>query len=229
MRLFLLWLRRRLAEQRLRRRFPTAVIHVGASADSQSKLGRNAVLFRNAALCNSNLGGFSYVQAGSTINNTDVGPYCAIAADVTVGLAAHPTSLVSMSPVFYDNEQPLPEFFVKAPLFEAAVPRSVIGADVWIGQGVLVKAGVTIGVGAVVGAGAVVTKNVAPYTIVAGNPCREIRRRFAPDLCERLIESRWWELDEDTLKSLATHFSNPAQFCDRIQFVQDEIRGRTKG
>lgn len=229
MRSFLRWLRRCLAEQRLRRRFPAAVIHAGASADQESQLGRNTVLFRNAALCNSQLGAFSYVQAGSMINNADVGPYCAIAADVTVGLAAHPTSLVSMSPVFYDNTQPLPEFFVKAPLFEGVMLRTFICADVWIGQGALVKAGVTIGVGAVVGAGAVVTKNVAPYTIVAGNPCREIRRRFSPDLCEKLIDSRWWELDEGMLKSLSAHFSNPEQFCDQVQRIQDGIRDREKG
>lgn len=229
MRAVLHWLRCCLAEWRLKQRFSSAVIHAGASADSQSQLGRNAVLFRNAALCNSQLGAFSYVQANSTINNADVGPYCAIAADVTVGLAAHPTSLVSMSPVFYDNGQPLPEFFVKSPLFKDSMLRTVIGADVWIGQGALIKSGVIIGVGAVVGAGAIVTKNVAPYTIVAGNPCREIRRRFASDLCERLIDSRWWELDEGTLISLAAHFSNPAQFCDQIQRVRNSARVEANG
>jgi len=229
MRSFLHWLRRCVAEQRLRQRFPAAVIHAGASADQQSRLGRHAVLFRNAALCNSQLGAFSYVQANTTINNADVGPYCAIAADVTVGLAAHPTSLVSMSPVFYDNKQPLPKFFVKTPLFTEAMPRTVISADVWIGQGALVKAGVTIGVGAVVGAGAVVTKDVAPYAIVAGNPCREIRRRFAPDLCERLIDSRWWELDEGALISLSAHFPDPERFCDQVRHLRDGICGRTAG
>ena len=129
-----------------------------------------------------------------------------------------------MSPVFYDNTQPLPEFFVDAPLYTATMPRTTIGADVWIGQGVLVKAGVTIGVGAVIGAGAVVTKDVQPYTIVAGNPCREIRSRFSPALCQRLLESRWWEQDDRTLKSLAAHFVNPETFCDQLERMQDAIR-----
>ena len=51
----------------------------------------------------------------------------------------------------------------------------VIGDDAWIGAHALVLRGVTIGKGAIVAAGAVVTKDVPPYTIVAGNPARPIR------------------------------------------------------
>lgn len=46
---------------------------------------------------------------------------------------------------------------------------------VWIGMDVLILKGVTIGEGAVVAARSVVTKDVAPWTLVAGNPAREIR------------------------------------------------------
>lgn len=52
-----------------------------------------------------------------------------------------------------------------------------IGNHVWIGYRALILPGVTIGEGAVVGAGAVVTKNVEPFTIVAGNPARKIGER----------------------------------------------------
>lgn len=52
-----------------------------------------------------------------------------------------------------------------------------IGDDVLIGAGTRVLDGVTIGKGAIVGSGAVVTSDVLPYTIVAGNPARVIRRR----------------------------------------------------
>lgn len=50
-----------------------------------------------------------------------------------------------------------------------------IGDDVWIGANSCVLRGVTIGKGAIIGAGSVATKDVAPYTIVAGNPARIIR------------------------------------------------------
>ena len=52
-----------------------------------------------------------------------------------------------------------------------------IGDRVWIGYRALIMPGVTIGEGAVVAAGAVVTRNVAPFTIVGGNPAREIGQR----------------------------------------------------
>ncbi|KAK5108788.1 hypothetical protein LTR62_007848 [Meristemomyces frigidus] len=50
-----------------------------------------------------------------------------------------------------------------------------VGEDCWIGGSVVVLPGITVGKGAVVGAGSVVTKDVAPYTIVAGNPARKLR------------------------------------------------------
>jgi len=61
----------------------------------------------------------------------------------------------------------------------------VIGSRVWIGYRAVILPGIKIGEGAVVGAGAVVTKDVAPFTIVAGNPARPIGQRN-PDLAYRL-------------------------------------------
>ena len=51
----------------------------------------------------------------------------------------------------------------------------IIKDDVWIGAGVIILSGVTIGECSVIGAGAVVTKDVEPYTVVAGVPARKIR------------------------------------------------------
>ena len=69
----------------------------------------------------------------------------------------------------------------------------VIGNDVWLGYRSVILAGVTIGDGAIVGAYSVVTKDVPPYTIVAGNPAKEIRRRFSEAEIARLLELRWWD------------------------------------
>lgn len=51
----------------------------------------------------------------------------------------------------------------------------IIGNDVWIGAGAIIMNGVTIGEGAIVGAGSVVTRDVPPFTVVAGNPARIIK------------------------------------------------------
>ena len=68
-----------------------------------------------------------------------------------------------------------------------------IGNDVWIGDGALILSGVSVGDGAVIGARAVVTKDVAPYEIVAGNPARHIRYRFSESQIEKLLAIQWWE------------------------------------
>lgn len=70
---------------------------------------------------------------------------------------------------------------------------TVIGPDVWLGRDAVVMPGVTIGAGAIVAAQAVVTKDVPPYAVVAGNPARPIRLRFAPEIVERLLAVAWWD------------------------------------
>jgi acetyltransferase-like isoleucine patch superfamily enzyme len=125
--------------------------------------------------------------------------------------------MISTSPVFYDDTQKLPKFFVKEKIFDQEMLKTIIGPDVWIGQGSLIRAGVRIGVGAVIGAGSVVTKDVPPYTVAAGVPCRPIRRRFDDSLCERLVASGWWDFDEERLVALAPFFSNPAAFVEAVE------------
>jgi acetyltransferase-like isoleucine patch superfamily enzyme len=201
----------------LRRRFPHGVIYPGAQACKTSTMGKHSALFRNAILMDSSLGAHSYVQSGSVIYNSSIGPFCSIAGNVVIGLAAHPTHMVSTSPVFYDNEQPLPRFFTMQREFVDNLPRTLIGPDVWIGQGVMIKAGVQIDAGAVIGAGAIVTKDIAPYEVVAGNPCRTIRKRFTEKICQELLESRWWEFSEEKLSSLTPFVSNVDLFIEKTK------------
>lgn len=76
---------------------------------------------------------------------------------------------------------------------------TVIGNDVWIGQNVTIMPGVKIGDGAIIAANTTVTKNVAPYAMIGGNPAGVIRKRFSDDMIELLLQLRWWDWDEQKL------------------------------
>lgn len=78
---------------------------------------------------------------------------------------------------------------------------TVIGHDVWIGHGALILPGVTLGKGVIVGAGAVVARDVPDYAILAGNPARVLRLRFAPEVIARLIDLAWWDQPLDRIRA----------------------------
>ncbi|MCI4643463.1 MAG: CatB-related O-acetyltransferase [Hyphomonadaceae bacterium] len=71
-------------------------------------------------------------------------------------------------------------------------PDTVIGNDVWIGQGAKILPGTRIGNGAIIGAGAVVRGEVPAYHIVAGNPARAVKARYAAEEIRQLEEIAWW-------------------------------------
>ena len=77
--------------------------------------------------------------------------------------------------------------------------NTVIGNDVWLGYGSVVMPGVKIGDGAVIAAKSIVTKEVAPYSIVGGNPAREIRKRFPAADIEILLKIKWrdWPAEQN--------------------------------
>lgn len=71
----------------------------------------------------------------------------------------------------------------------------VIGNDVWIGYNATIMGGVNIGDGAIIATNATVTKDVPPYTIVGGNPAKEIRKRFSDEIINELLQLKWWDWD----------------------------------
>jgi virginiamycin A acetyltransferase len=94
---------------------------------------------------------------------------------------------------------------------------TVVGNDVWIGREATILPAITIGDGAVVGAHSVVTRDVAPYAIVAGNPAREIRRRYDDAEVASLLATRWWDWPiEVVTRHAATLMSGSPEDLARI-------------
>ncbi|RJX81524.1 CatB-related O-acetyltransferase [Pseudomonas sp. LS-2] len=83
----------------------------------------------------------------------------------------------------------------------------VIGSDCWICADATILSGVTIGHGAIVAAGAVVTRDVPPFAVVGGNPCKFIRWRFDEDVREQLLQAAWWDWPMEEVKSVARMLS----------------------
>lgn len=158
--------------------------------------------------------------------NTSVGSYCSIAANVRVMGPQHPTHYTSTSELLY---RPQGLFARSLPAMNAtewqplpANARSdapvIIRHDVWIGQDCLLKQGIKIGTGAIIGAGAVVTKDVAPYAIMGGVPARFIRWRFPQPLAQRLLASQWWRYAIPLLPHLP--WGDPDRLCDALEQAQ---------
>jgi acetyltransferase-like isoleucine patch superfamily enzyme len=149
----------------------------------------------------------SFCGYDCSLLNCDVGAFCSIASRVSIGGATHPIEFVSTSPVFLSHKDSVRAKFAGHHYLPEI--RTKIGNDVWIGEGAYVKAGVSIGDGSVVGMGAVVTRNVAPYSIVAGNPARLIRMRFEQHIIDSLLKMQWWSLPESELSRLGPFFNDP--------------------
>ena len=62
--------------------------------------------------------------------------------------------------------------------------------------------------------GSIVTKDVEPYTIVAGNPARVLRKRFKEDIIDALLRSSWWDFSDEKLRSYAKYFQDPELFIE---------------
>ena len=141
-----------------------------------------------------------------------IGSFCSIgsgAAFIMAGNQGHRTEWISTFPFFFMSE---------VAAFEGAangyLPAgdTVIGNDVWIGSEAIIMPGVKVGDGAVIGTRALVAKDVEPYSIVAGNPAKLIRKRFSDREISLLLEMRWWEWSDDRLKD-----AMPNLTCNRIE------------
>jgi len=121
-----------------------------------------------------------------------IGPYCAIGRGLTIITENHAMHLPNMQ---FELQGAL-----GVPLQASVLPGDVeIGPGCWVGDGVTVLAGVTVGAGAVLAAGSVVSRSVSAFSVVAGVPAREIRRRCSPQVAQVLLDTAWWDWPADRL------------------------------
>lgn len=155
---------------------------------------------QSAKYANYNIGDWSYgnptVISWDPITQLTVGRFCSFAPNTTILLGGeHRVDWVTTYPfsiLFEDARE-----FSGHPKTKGDV---VVGNDVWVGWGALILSGVTIGDGAVIAAESVITKDVAPYSIVGGNPAKHIRYRFSEATIKSLQELAWWDWPMDKIK-----------------------------
>jgi len=93
----------------------------------------------------------------------------------------------------------------------------VIGNDVLVTFEALIMSGVTIGDGAIVMPRAVVVSDVAPFSIVGGNPAKHVRWRFDEETREALLRIKWWDWPAEKIRQHRHEIDSPdvAGFIER--------------
>jgi len=137
-----------------------------------------------------------------------LGKYCQLGADVALHATNHPSNYMTT----YINKN-----LFNGDLKDLKTNKEIIiGHDVWIGHNALVLGNVTIGNGAIIAGGAVVTKNVAPYSVVAGVPAKEIKKRFSEKIISEIETLAWWDLPEAELEKVKSLFFKDFSKVDSI-------------
>jgi chloramphenicol O-acetyltransferase type B len=141
-----------------------------------------------------------------------IGNYCSIAKNVQIFLGGNHRS-------DWVTTYRFPVFFEKAVhILHCATTNGnvTIGSDVWLCENCTILSGITIGHGSVVANGAIVTKDVAPYAIVGGNPAKFIRWRFDEPIRTALLESHWWDWPEEEVLEIVEKLCSD----DMVGFIE---------
>jgi acetyltransferase-like isoleucine patch superfamily enzyme len=183
--------------------------------EGKNKIGMNTVFGGEIGRC-------SYVGANCNII-AKIGRYTSISNNVNFISAIHPTNkFVSTSPVFYSLRKQCVVSYVNNQKFtefkklENEKYSFVIGNDVLISHGVTLIGAVNIGDGAIIGANALVTKDVEPYSIVAGVPAKVIGKRFDEELINLLLKFEWWNKDELWIINHADMYDDIENFKKKV-------------
>lgn len=163
----------------------------------RSRLGNYVEVGRRNLIIGTSMGTGSYTGSNSVVKNAEIGKYCCISWNASIGGDSHNYRAASL----LDDphwEKALGVSFARDEGYNGS-KRCLIGNDVWIGASANILSGVKVGDGSVVGSGAVVVKDVPPYSIVAGVPAKVIKPRFSKEIAERLLRIRWWDWEGEVI------------------------------
>ncbi len=194
-------------------------IHDGCSIDD-ANFGAYVEIGQGSRIAHSSIGDYSYCDRYADIANTTLGKFANIAAFVRIGATDHPMEKASLHHFHYRSASYFDDAADDADWFmHRRTRRTMIGHDTWIGHGAQVRPEVTIGHGAVVAGGAIVTKDVAPYMIVAGIPAVPLRARFSEPVADRMLALAWWDWPHDRLRAALDDFRKlrAEDFLDRYE------------
>lgn len=173
----------------------------------QSTIGENVKIQRNNMIYSTDIGKYTYTGKNTTIWHSIIGKFCSLSWNVNIGGANHDYNLITTHSFLYSNDFDLkPEDELGYDRFSGE--PCIIGNDVWIAAGATICRNVKVGTGAVIGAGAVVTKDVEPYSIVAGVPAKVIKKRFSDEIIRILLHTNWWDLPSDVIRDNYVVFNN---------------------
>ncbi len=187
---------------------------------ADSSFGAYVEIGRGSRVAHSSLGDYSYCDRYTDIANAQIGKFANIAAFSRIGATDHPLHTAACHHFLYRSDDYWDDAARDEDFFAQRRSRIAhIGHDTWIGAGALIKPEVRLGHGAVVAAGAVVTKDVAPYTIVAGTPAVPLRLRQPHAIAERLIALAWWDWSHEALRAALDDFRSLAAeaFLERYE------------
>ncbi len=174
---------------------------------TDSTFGAFVEIGKGSRVAHSNFGDYSYCDRFADIANAQIGKFSNIAAFSRIGATDHPLNTAACHHFLYRSDDYWDDAARDEAFFAHRRSRTAyIGHDTWIGAGAMIKPEVTLGPGAVVAAGAVVTKDVDPYTIVAGTPATRIRLRQPREIADRLIALAWWDWSHDALRAALKDF-----------------------
>lgn len=141
------------------------------------------------------IGMHTYIGKYCKVTKAQIGNYCSIGDNVTIGPGEHDITDISTSHLFFEGKDWYDEL-TKA--------KCIIENDVWIGVNAVIRRGVTVSHGAVIGANSYVNKDIPPFGVAVGSPAKIIKYRFPSHVQQKVLASQWWDEDVQRAQEILT-------------------------